>query len=392
MTDLIVVKVDKARLLLAEARNATDAKKVMDLANAAEIYAKRARLGEESIKYAHAIKIDAETLLGKFLAAAPKNKGGNLATLKQRPTGSSRAPIGTLDSLHITKKKSVESQMLAKVADENPKLHRAIVNGEKTVSEARRALRRKAQAEQEAQAVKGISGTRLWTLTAEQAIIPCALLLTDPPYGILDEPWEPAELKKFTLEWGHRWNDCGAEMLAVFWSQQFLFEGREWFDKAFSGYAFHQLLVWHYPNNNSPQSRMGFKQTWEPIFFYRRKDSEKQVRVGGAEWGDGLNDFDCHVAAVPQTNFKGQDMKQHPAQKPVSVFRWLINATTKPGELVCDPFAGSGTSGIAACQLKRRWHGIESDNDYLKLAERRIATYGGEIQSEMIATSDGLAA
>jgi len=79
---------------------------------------------------------------------------------------------------------------------------------------------------------------------------------------------------------------------------------------------------------------------------------------------------------VPQSNFNGAEMKQHPAQKPISVMRWLVNAVTRAGELVCDPFVGSGTTGIAALQLGRRFHGIENNAEYLAVAKGRIATYG----------------
>jgi hypothetical protein len=73
--DLIVVKVDKARVLLAEARDANDAKKVADLARAAEVYAKRQKLSDEAIAYATAVKVDALTLMEEFLKDAPKNEG-----------------------------------------------------------------------------------------------------------------------------------------------------------------------------------------------------------------------------------------------------------------------------------------------------------------------------
>ena len=155
-----------------------------------------------------------------------------------------------------------------------------------------------------------------------------------------------------------------------------MFDGRRWFDESLSNYEFQQLLIWHYPNNKSPQSRQMFKQTYEPIFMYRRKGCTREILIDGDEWGDELNDFDCHVAAVPQSNFNNEAMKQHPAQKPVSVMRWLVNATTRKDELICDPFSGSGTTGIAATQLGRRFHGIEIDANYLELAERRLATYG----------------
>ena len=98
--------------------------------------------------------------------------------------------------------------------------------------------------------------------------------------------------------------------------------------------------------------------------------------MGEGEWGDDLHDFDCHVAAVPQSNFNEADQKLHPAQKPVSVMRWLVNAVTNPGEKVCDPFCGSGTTGIAAAQLGRKFHGIETDPEFLDIARRRITTFG----------------
>lgn len=236
--------------------------------------------------------------------------------------------------------------------------------------------RKKRQAEKQAEAVASVKDAqKLWNITSDQSVVQCHALITDPPYGILDQHWEPSELGGFTRDWLSRWNRCGADIALIFWSQRYLFEGRKWFDEELSNYQFQQLLVWHYPNNKSPQSRMGFKQTWEPIFFYRKRDISRQIGISGDHWGDGLNDFDCHVAAVPQSNFNGAEQKVHPAQKPVSVFRWLVNATTQPGETVCDPFAGSGTSGIAAAQLKRYWHGIENNPNYLKIAEQRLATY-----------------
>ncbi len=56
----------------------------------AEHYARKARLGEESIQYAHEIKVDAETLLGEFLAKAEKDKGGG-----DTSTGSRVTPVRT---------------------------------------------------------------------------------------------------------------------------------------------------------------------------------------------------------------------------------------------------------------------------------------------------------
>lgn len=79
---------------------------------------------------------------------------------------------------------------------------------------------------------------------------------------------------------------------------------------------------------------------------------------------------------MPEGNYKGVDLKQHPAQKPLSVMRWLVHALTEPGEMVVSPFCGVAPCGIAAVQLGRRYHGIEIDERYRRIAEGRIAAYG----------------
>jgi DNA modification methylase len=58
--------------------------------------------------------------------------------------------------------------------------------------------------------------------------------------------------------------------------------------------------------------------------------------------------------------------------------RWLIHALTKPGETVASPFCGTAPCGIAAVQLGRKYHGIETNRRYRKIAEARIAAYGKE--------------
>lgn len=63
----------------------------------------------------------------------------------------------------------------------------------------------------------------------------------------------------------------------------------------------------------------------------------------------------------------------HPTQKPVSALRPLIEAFTKPGAIVLDPFAGSGSSCIAAASCGRRYVGVEMDPRYFALAKGRLA-------------------
>jgi DNA modification methylase len=65
--------------------------------------------------------------------------------------------------------------------------------------------------------------------------------------------------------------------------------------------------------------------------------------------------------------------KAHSTQKPEALLYRVILASTNPGDVVLDPFFGTGTSGVVAKRLHRHWIGIERQTDYLELARQRIA-------------------
>ena len=64
--------------------------------------------------------------------------------------------------------------------------------------------------------------------------------------------------------------------------------------------------------------------------------------------------------------------KAHPTQKPEALLARILIATTNPGDIVLDPFFGTGTTGAVAKRLGRRWIGIEREPDYVAAAEERI--------------------
>ena len=64
--------------------------------------------------------------------------------------------------------------------------------------------------------------------------------------------------------------------------------------------------------------------------------------------------------------------KAHPTQKPEGLLHRVLMAATRPGDVVLDPFFGTGTTGAAAKRLGRHWIGIERDETYAKVAEKRI--------------------
>ena len=71
---------------------------------------------------------------------------------------------------------------------------------------------------------------------------------------------------------------------------------------------------------------------------------------------------------------QGRDGKKaHPTQKPEALLHRVLLASTRPGDLVLDPFFGTGTTGAAAKRLGRHYLGIEREDEYVRVAEKRLA-------------------
>ncbi len=63
---------------------------------------------------------------------------------------------------------------------------------------------------------------------------------------------------------------------------------------------------------------------------------------------------------------------KHPTQKPVKLLTRIIQSASNPGDLILDPFCGSGTTGVAAVLLGRKFAGIETEEEYLQVAVKRL--------------------
>lgn len=72
--------------------------------------------------------------------------------------------------------------------------------------------------------------------------------------------------------------------------------------------------------------------------------------------------------------------KEHPTEKPLDLMKWCIELVTNPGDLILDPFCGSGTTGVACVQTGRRFIGIEIDEGYANIARERIAKAAEQAQ------------
>lgn len=71
----------------------------------------------------------------------------------------------------------------------------------------------------------------------------------------------------------------------------------------------------------------------------------------------------------------GREKLPHPTQKSLSLMQELISIHTHLGDFICDPFMGSGTTGVACGLLGREFCGIEKDKAYFDLAKNRLSSF-----------------
>lgn len=108
--------------------------------------------------------------------------------------------------------------------------------------------------------------------------------------------------------------------------------------------------IWHKPNGNSSQH-------YERIF---ERNGSRVCRV-------------FRVAAILPNYVQFRDeCVDHPTQKPLKLLNELIERYTSPGDTVFDPFAGSGTTGVACIKRGRNFIGCEIDPHYHAIAVRRL--------------------
>ncbi len=85
------------------------------------------------------------------------------------------------------------------------------------------------------------------------------------------------------------------------------------------------------------------------------------------------SDWLIPICAGPERMRDAAGRKAHPTQKPEAILHRVILATTNPGDVVLDPFLGTGTTGAVARRLGRQFIGIEREATYAKIAQQRIS-------------------
>lgn len=76
----------------------------------------------------------------------------------------------------------------------------------------------------------------------------------------------------------------------------------------------------------------------------------------------------------------GKEGGKHPTQKPEYLMENIVLSSTKRGDLVLDPFCGSGTTGVAAVRFGRRFIGIDNEKEYIETAFKRMSNVQEELE------------
>lgn len=124
------------------------------------------------------------------------------------------------------------------------------------------------------------------------------------------------------------------------------------------GFKVHNLLVWR--KNNTVPNRW-FMKNAEFVMFLR-KGPARAIYTPSAQM--------VHEFANPVGR------KTHETEKPVDLMRHYIEASSLPGDLVFDPFCGTGSTGVAAIETGRRFIGVEIDKRYHEIAMERMTLDG----------------
>lgn len=120
-----------------------------------------------------------------------------------------------------------------------------------------------------------------------------------------------------------------------------------------AGFHFHNLLVW---DKISATPNRWYMKNCEFVGFFKK--------------GQAFFINDCsakQLISCPQV-----DVSDHPTEKPVALMQYYIEQSSVRGQIVLDPFMGSGSTGVAAVQSGMQFIGIEKDEDHFKTAAKRI--------------------
>ncbi|MDD1414217.1 site-specific DNA-methyltransferase [Dolichospermum sp. ST_con] len=219
------------------------------------------------------------------------------------------------------------------------------------------------------------------------------LVFADPPYNIKKAEWDNFENQEQYIEWSIQWISQASRILKSTGSlyvcgfSEILADLKYSVSKYFKNCRW---LIWHYKNKANLGSDWG--RSHESIIHFRKSDQAKinidDVRI---PYGAHTLKYPSHPQAETSAYGKGKTKKHnnwtpnpkgakpkdvieipttcngmdettpHPTQKPEELLRKFVLASSHEGDLIIDPFSGSGTTIVVAEQLNRRWMGCDPD-------------------------------
>jgi site-specific DNA-methyltransferase (adenine-specific) len=183
------------------------------------------------------------------------------------------------------------------------------------------------------------------------------LILTDPPYGINIAKKGSLSIKGSSTKSNtfkpSEWDSCiphaeyFKEMQRV--AKNLIVWGGNYFTEFLPPKSC--WLVWYKKDGLPAKTFADCEMAWTSF--------NKPSRVFNSRWHGFIRD-------------SKEERYAHPTQKPLDLMKWCLENYTKEGDLVMDCFMGTGTTGVACVELKRKFIGIEIDCDYFKIAQDRI--------------------
>ncbi len=228
------------------------------------------------------------------------------------------------------------------------------------------------------------------------------LVFADPPYNIKKAEWDTFESQEAYISWSISWIKEAARVLKSTGSlyvcgfSEILADLKHPASRYFEGCKW---LVWHYKNKanlgndwgRSHESILHFRKTKEFLFNvddvripygahtlkYPEHPQAETSQYGNGKKRDlwtphpkGAKPKD--VFDIPTTCNGMPEKTPHPTQKPEELLRKLIFAASNVGDLVIDPFNGSGTTPVVSEQLQRKWMACDTSSEYCQWAVKRI--------------------
>ncbi|MEK6873483.1 MAG: site-specific DNA-methyltransferase [Nanoarchaeota archaeon] len=135
------------------------------------------------------------------------------------------------------------------------------------------------------------------------------------------------------------------------------------------------IITWRKPNAMPNITKRMLTHSTEFIVWYAkgRNWTFNYDKMKKYNYGKQLRDVWDFPSCQGPERIKGKDGRAaHPTQKPLKLFRRLIEMASNENQVILDPFMGSGTTAVAAEDLGRKWIGIDNNSMYIQLANDRI--------------------